>query len=82
MILVDVFVPAIDQVYNFSLDENARVGAIVAELIEMVEQREQTSFVGKRDAVTLIDKGSERALPKEATLRDCRVVTGSTLLLI
>ena len=82
MILVDVFVPAIDIVYDFSLDENVKISLIVEELIEMVERREQTSFAGDRTKVVLINKGTQEMLPKESTLKECSVATGSNLLLI
>ena len=82
MILVDIYVPSIDMTYNFMLDEQVPVEAIVEELVEMVERKEQTTFVGNRSKVQLIDRATRRSLPKENTLLECSIATGSTLLLI
>lgn len=82
MILVDVYVPSVDRTYNFSLDEGVPVSSIVEELVEMVERKEQATFVGSREAVCLIDRGSERVLPRGNTLEECGIPTGSTLILI
>ena len=32
MINVDVFVPAMDRIYNFNLDEEATINALIAEI--------------------------------------------------
>jgi hypothetical protein len=82
MIIADVFVPSIDQVYNFSLDETVSVGALIEELISMIEQREQTTFAGNRQSVILVDKQSRAILPIDSTLYDCNVETGSALILV
>lgn len=82
MIIADVFVPSIDKTYNFSLDENAKVSSLIDELIAMVSQRENAPFAGSPNAVVLICKQSQQTLPKENTLKECAVATGSTLILI
>lgn len=82
MILVDVFVPAIDKTYNFSLDEAAPIAQIVEELIELVERAEQTTFAGDRAHVQLVNKATRTALSAQNTLKECAVSTGSTLILV
>jgi hypothetical protein len=82
MILVDVSVPSIDRTYNFSLDENVPVSQVVEELMEMVERKEQTAFVGNRSAVVLIHKDSKRVLHRDQTLFEAAVSSGSTLMLL
>lgn len=82
MVISDVYVPSIDKTYNFALDEDVPVGSIIAELLEMIEQREQTLFVGDRGNIALIDKKASRRLPSKNTLKECNVATGSTLYLV
>ena len=40
MIIVDVRVPALEKVYNFSVEERAKVGDLIEELVELVIQKE------------------------------------------
>ena len=42
MVLVDVFVPSVDKTYNFSLNENVTIDAVILEITEMIEQKERT----------------------------------------
>ena len=82
MILVDVYVAAVDKEYNFSLNENISVRTIEDEIIEMIEQKEQTTLAGNREAMTLCDRKSARVLPGDHTLRECGIMTGSSMLLV
>ena len=82
MILVDVYVPAVDQEYNFSLNENVSVAAISSEIIEMIEHKEQTRLHGDANQMLLCDKRKGSVLSKENTLRECGVLTGDSLLLV
>lgn len=82
MILVDVFVPAIDRTYNFSLNENVPISQIVEELMEIVERKEQTLFMGNRSAVVLIHRDTRKVLHRDQTLFEAAVGSGSTLMLV
>ena len=82
MILVDVYVAAVDKEYNFSLNENISVRTIEDEIIEMIEQKEQTTLAGNREQMTLCDRKGARVLPREYTLRECGIMTGSSMLLV
>ena len=82
MILVDVFVPSIDRTYNFSIDENVPISHLIEELMEMIERKEQTSFVGDRASVLLVHRDSQRVLHRDQTLFESAVGIGSTLMLL
>lgn len=41
MIMVDVQVPALDAVYDFSLSEEVQIGVLIEEITEMICQREK-----------------------------------------
>jgi hypothetical protein len=82
MIVVDVYVPALDVTYNFSLDENACVGDLVDELVEVIERRTHVTFVGDSSAVALAVCARQEFLPRNHSLQECAVVPGSTLMLV
>ncbi len=82
MILVDVFVPSVDTVYDFQLDENAAIGMLVEEMGEMVGQKEHGQIGGNVEKLCLCSLGSRRILPKNRTLAECEIVTGDKLMLL
>lgn len=82
MILVDVYVPSIDQEYDFNLDDKTLVETIVAEIGEMIGQKEHCNIVGNFENLMLCDRDKNTILPKKGTLEECAVVTGSRLLLV
>ena len=44
MILVELAVPALGQRYDFDLDENVRVRALLPEMVEIISQKEFAGF--------------------------------------
>lgn len=82
MVLVDVFVPSVDKTYNFSLNETVEIQSVIAEITEMIEQKERVTLVGDRSGLYLYNAGSERVLPKGNTLADCAIGNGSRLILV
>ena len=82
MILVDVFVPSIDNTYNFLLAEDVPISSVIEEVIEVVERHEHAPFVGAREHVQLVDRATQALLPKQNTLKECAITTGSTLILV
>ena len=82
MILVDIFVPSVDRKYNFSLNEGIDVSSIIKEVVEMIAQKEQTRLSGDLDKMLLYNMGDETPLNSHATLVDCGITTGNTLMLV
>ena len=82
MIMVDVYVPALDMVYDFSLAEDVAIEVLIEELAEMVCQRERLTPPRELEGFSLCCVSSGSILPKEATLTDCGVVTGNRLILV
>ena len=64
MILVDIYVPSVDQTYNFSLSEDIGIEAIVNEIIGMISQKEQTVLVGNQEELNLYSINDKRILPR------------------
>ncbi len=82
MILVDIYVPSVDKTYDFHLDERARVRTILEEIVEMIGQMERTSLSGDPEKLLLCDRLGKAPLPTEATLADCGIRSGGSLLLV
>ncbi len=82
MILVDIYVPAFDKNYNFSLNEDIDIDTIIAEVTGMIAQKEQTYLKGDIKDLNLFLIDSGRVLPKRNTLLDLKVIQGSSLMLV
>lgn len=82
MILVDVKVPSIDKVYDFKLNENLPVRAIIEEMAGIIGQKEQSKIVGDIEKLSICDDKRKRILQSEDTLLSAGVETGDTLILV
>lgn len=82
MIMVDVQVPALDAVYDFSLSEDVQIGVLIEELVEMICQREKMQAPLQMDGMHLCHVDGARILPRESTLKACGMRTGSRLILV
>lgn len=82
VILVEVYVAVINEVYDFQLEENAEVEQVMEEIIGMVGKKLK-SIIEKSNRDFLlccVERGE--ILPREKTLADCKVKDGSHLLLV
>ncbi|SCY71406.1 WXG100 protein secretion system (Wss), protein YukD [Lachnospiraceae bacterium XBB2008] len=82
MIIVDVFVPAVDRTYNFSLNESVSIGSIISEVTEMIEQKERVHLAGNKAELRLYNKEKKCPLPEDNTLNECSIKTGESLILV
>ncbi|MCR5556410.1 MAG: glutamyl-tRNA amidotransferase [Butyrivibrio sp.] len=82
MVLVDIFVPAVDKTYNFNLNEGVAVENVILEITEMIEQKERTTLVGNRTALNLYNERDNVVLPKTNTLEECYVTSGTKFLMV
>ena len=82
MILVDIYVPAVDQIYNFNLCEDIVISAIINEIVGMIYQKEQTALYGSQEDLNLYSIRDKRILPRDNTLSDCNIMTGGSLMLV
>ncbi len=82
MILVDVEVPVLNQVYDFQTDEYMLVGLLLEELSGLISQKEQVQLVGNVEELMLWDKERRCRLMPESTLSGSGVRTGGKLLLL
>ncbi len=82
MILVDIYVPSVDNTYDFQLDENAYIYAIIEEIGELIGQKERSQIVGNIENLILCVKKDRKILPKDSTLAACGIQTGNSLILV
>lgn len=82
MVIVDIYVPAVDKNYNFSLNESVPVESVIDEITEMIGQKEQTHLYGSQEELGLFHLADRRILPRANTLAECGVKTGDSLLLV
>lgn len=82
MILVDVYAPAVDQTYDFLLDENADLSAIVLELTEMIARKTGSEKPGNAGDFVMYHAGMESPLSMSKTLFENGVRDGDRLILV
>lgn len=82
MLHVDVYVPALDVSYEFSLNEHAKVSMLIDEMTHIISQKEQKVWEGNVEELLLCSLSSARPLPMEQSLYQCKVCPGSRLLLL
>lgn len=82
MILVDIYVPAVGNVYDFQLDEDEKISAIVEEIGELIGQKEHCRIVGDISGLMLCSSENKRILPKNLSLSESGIQNGSSLFLV
>ena len=82
MILVDIYVPSVDKTYDFQLDEDAYIYAIIEEIGELIGQKEHSQIVGDIENLMLCTVKDKKILSKNATLSGCGIRTGNSLILV
>ena len=82
MILVEIYVPAVDEKYDFELDENVKIGQIIEELSEMLNKKMKSPTEGNADGFLLCLTETNELLSRERTLYQSHVRDGHKLLLL
>lgn len=82
MIIVDIEVPSLERKYQFSLEEYVTVETLIAELAEVLCQKEQCELKGEVEDLCLCSREQERILEREATLEQMGVRNAEGLLLV
>lgn len=82
MILVDIYIPAMDDEYDFMLDENEQVEKIIMEITEMVSKKMKDVKAEGTEEFILYSMDQQKAIEKEKTLYLCGIRDGSRLMLV
>lgn len=82
MIIVDVEVPSLGRKYQFSVEEQVSVDTLIAELTEVICQKEQCILKGEVEKLCLCSGEQKQILKRHATLAQQGVVSADWLLLV
>ena len=84
MIRCEVRVPACGKSYEFILNEYVKIPMVIAELASIISSYERRSWAkaNEKQELLLCDAELGIVLPNEKTLHECRVRSGSTLILV
>ena len=82
MISIDIYVPSVDETYEFQLDENAEIRKVLLEVVGMISKKanENTSPQAEHFQLYSLDDGDE--LFGEESLASCGIQDGDRLLLV
>lgn len=82
MILVEIYVPSVDRIYEFKLNEDIAVSVITDELCSVICQKEQCGVKGDKSDMLLFHKESKRILLPARSLFENNIRSGDRLVLI
>ncbi len=81
MILVDLYVPLLDKVYDFELEEDKQTGALLDDILYLITQKE--GLHGEKESgIRLYAFSLERFLDEDKTLGQQGVDNGERLILV
>ncbi len=82
MILVDIYVPSVNQTYDFNVDEHAKIALLLEEISGMICQKEQCSLNGSVKELLLVSQNQRKIMSQELTLAHYDISQGDRLLLV
>ena len=82
MILVDVYVPPLEEAYDLMLDENTQVSKLAVQIVEVLVKKYRLSFPRSDQPFSLASRMQKRILPPQETLSSCGIRSGSSLILL
>jgi len=82
MILIDIKVPSLGRKYQFSVEEQVPVDTLIAELAEVICQKEQCSLKGETGELCLCSSEQKQILNRHTTLVQQGIVSADCLLLV
>lgn len=82
MINVDMYVPSMDRMYNFNLDEESGISMLIEEISELICQKERSSLNGKKNRFIMGSVDQALNFNPEYSLREYSVKNGEKLILV
>lgn len=80
--IVNIRVPAMEKVYNFSINEKAPVDELIEELVELVKQKESVQFGGDMSTLTLCSTDRRIRYKSHGCVGDYGIRDGDELILV
>ena len=81
MILVDINVYALNRTFDFTLDENSPISAVIEEIAEILSRQENNKGMANVEGLMFMTSTGD-ILPSNYSLDMCNIRTGSSLMLI
>lgn len=82
MILVDVYIPSIDDSYDFMLDENVSVEQVIVEISEMITKKVTGKARENKATFFMCSMDQDKLLDKNQTLYENGIRDGSRMMLV
>ena len=82
MILVDVYVPSVDDKFDFTIDENTLVRKVIEELSGIISKKMKNSNVNQRIEFDLYDIKKKNHIDNNKTLFECGIRDGDQLMIV
>lgn len=82
MINVDVFVPSMDRLYNFNLDEDSKISVLIEEISELICIKENSSLDGRKEHFVMGSIDEQLNFNPQYCLREYSVKNGEKLILV
>lgn len=82
MILVDIYIPAVDETYDFMLEENVETDKIIDEITEMITKKMKGGSTEHTSEFLLYSMATERMLERRKSLQQNGVQDGTKLMLV
>ena len=82
MIMVEVYMPAIDEQFDFMLDENADLDIVILEMTEMIARKTKSRIKADKEDFVLYFVDRKAPLSYEKSLYESGVRDGDRLMLV
>ncbi|MBQ7203379.1 MAG: hypothetical protein IJS03_05095 [Eubacterium sp.] len=82
MIIVDIYVPVVNKVYDFSINEKLPVSVIVEELSEMIAQKEGCMTIEHPENFVLCRADTKSIMNADLTVESYGIGNGAKLILV
>lgn len=82
MILVDLEVPSMRKIYQFQLEENCPIDHLIAEIVEIIEQKEHCCLQQGEERLELCSREKKCVLNQELSLAQQQIREADYLILL
>lgn len=82
MIMVDIYFPTVDEVYNLRVDENIKILYLIQEISEMMGKKYKSAQAVEADKFMLCTVDEKRILENDKTLAMYDIKNGGRLMMV
>lgn len=82
MILVDIYIPSLDETIDFRIDETAKITNVVQEISEMMCKKYKTEINAASENFFLCSAEQAKVLDGNTTLSENGIINGSRLYMV